>query len=199
MKRVIDIVGSAVGLVVLFPVMLLTAVGVRLRLGKPVLFRQRRPGLGEKSFELLKFRTMRLETAVSGRELTEEERMTPWGLLLRRTSLDELPQLWNVLKGDMSLVGPRPLLERYLPFYTERERRRHAVRPGITGWAQVHGRNDLDWDERLDLDVWYADHRSLLVDLRIMVLTLKVLLRLQGVREDPSTWLVALDARRGGR
>lgn len=154
---------------------------VRLRMGRPVLLRQRRPGRGGIPFELLKFRTMTNARDAHGALLPDAERLTPFGTWLRSTSLDELPELVNVLRGDMSLVGPRPLLMEYLPRYSERHRRRHDVRPGLTGWAQVNGRNALPWPERLDLDVWYVEHRSLLLDLRILAATVRQVLGRHGI------------------
>ena len=170
-KRAIDILGAGLGLIVLFPVLLGVAALVRTRLGPPVLFRQTRPGLHGHPFELIKFRTMSNQRDSDGELLPVKERLTRFGRFLRATSLDELPELWNVLKGDMSLVGPRPLLMEYLPLYTEEQARRHEVRPGITGWAQVNGRNVLDWEERFKLDLWYVDNRSLWLDLKILILT----------------------------
>jgi lipopolysaccharide/colanic/teichoic acid biosynthesis glycosyltransferase len=153
-------------------VILITAGLVRVSMGSPVLFCQQRPGLGGRPFTLVKFRTMRDATDPAGRPLPDAQRLTRVGRLLRRTSLDELPQLWNVLKGDMSLVGPRPLLMEYLPRYNDRQRRRHDVRPGITGWAQVNGRNALSWEEKFEHDVWYVEHRSLGLDVKIVLMTL---------------------------
>lgn len=163
--------------------MIITALAVRLAMGPPVLFRQLRPGYRAQPFQLMKFRTMTL--AVDGHEnaLPDERRLTATGRWLRRTSLDELPQLVNVLRGDMSLVGPRPLLMEYLPLYSTEQARRHNVRPGITGWAQVNGRNALSWEERFRLDVWYVDHQSLWLDLRILGLTMLRVLRSQGINE----------------
>jgi lipopolysaccharide/colanic/teichoic acid biosynthesis glycosyltransferase len=160
------------------------AVAVRLRLGRPVLFRQQRVGQHDVPFEVVKFRTMRDALDGRGRPLPDEERLTSLGRWLRATSLDELPELWNVLRGDMSLVGPRPLPVAYLPRYTERERRRHEVRPGITGWAQVNGRNLVDWDDRLELDVWYVEHRSLALDLRILWRTARAVVRREGISAE---------------
>lgn len=178
MKRLLDCALALIALGLLSPVMLATAIVIRLKLGRPVLFRQRRPGLNAIPFEIMKFRTMTGETDGNGNPLPDEKRLTGLGKFLRSTSLDELPELLNVLKGEMSLVGPRPLFMEYLPYYTTRERIRHTVRPGITGWAQIHGRNLLPWDERLALDVWYVENRSLLLDLRILLQTFwKVLLR----------------------
>lgn len=170
-KRVIDVCISASALIVLSPVMAVTAVLVRRKLGSPVIFRHPRPGLQEKTFQCLKFRSMTNERDSAGQLLKEELRLTEFGKLLRRTSLDELPQLWSVLVGDMSLVGPRPLEVRYLPRYSPEQSRRHSVPPGITGWAQVNGRNEIEWSRKLALDVWYVDNRSLALDLKILVLT----------------------------
>jgi lipopolysaccharide/colanic/teichoic acid biosynthesis glycosyltransferase len=170
-KRAIDALFAGVGLVVLSPVLLAIALAVRAKSGRPVLFRQVRPGRGGKPFEVLKFGSMRDVRDAAGRPLPDAERLTEFGAFLRRTSLDELPELWNVLRGDMSLVGPRPLLMQYLDRYTPEQARRHEVRPGITGWAQVNGRNALTWEERFRLDVWYVDHCSLILDLRILVMT----------------------------
>ena len=167
-KRIFDVVLAVTALLLLSPVVAVTALLVLCFLGRPVLFRQARPGLGERLFGCLKFRTMTNACDPAGQLLPDGERMTPLGRWLRRASLDELPQLWNVLKGEMSLVGPRPLLVHYLPRYSAEQRRRHLVRPGITGWAQIHGRNMTDWPTRLALDIWYVDHCSLMVDLRIL-------------------------------
>lgn len=164
-----DIGVASAGLVVLAPLMAAVALAIRIQMGRPVLFRQARPGYRGKPFELAKFRTM--TAATDGQQFPSDRRITRLGLLLRRASLDELPQLWNILKGDMSLVGPRPLLMEYLPDYTLEEARRHDVKPGLTGWAQVHGRQVLDFNERFKLDVWYVDHWSLWLDLRILALT----------------------------
>lgn len=177
-KRAFDILIGSVALIVLSPLLLATALLVGWKLGRPVLFRQVRPGLGCMPFTLIKFRTMRSAYDADGRPLPDRERLTRVGSFLRTTSLDELPELWNVLKGDMSLVGPRPLLMEYLPLYSIEQARRHEVRPGLTGWAQVNGRNALSWDEKFDLDVWYVDNRSMMLDLHILWLTaLKVLQR----------------------
>jgi lipopolysaccharide/colanic/teichoic acid biosynthesis glycosyltransferase len=176
-KRTIDITISFLGLTLLFPFLVLLGFLVRLEMGSPVLFRQRRPGLRERPFTMLKFRTMRDDRDPSGTLLSDAERITAFGSFLRRTSLDELPELWNVLKGEMSLAGPRPLLMQYLGRYDDFQRRRHEVRPGVTGWAQIHGRNGLAWEERFRLDVWYVDHQSFLLDLKILYRTLGVVLR----------------------
>ena len=180
-KRAFDVAAAAVGLVVLSPVLAGVALAVRLRLGAPVLFRQERPGLHGRPFIMLKFRTMTDARDAAGRLLPDAERLTPLGRLLRSTSLDELPELWNVLRGDMSLVGPRPLLVRYLDRYTPEQARRHEVRPGLTGWAQVNGRNALTWEEKFALDVWYVDHASLALDLKILLLTLRRVLAREGI------------------
>lgn len=174
-KRLVDVFGAAVLLIATAPVMAVLAVAVRFRLGRPVLFRQTRPGKDAVPFTLCKFRTMRDAPEA------DDERLTPFGRRLRATSLDELPELWNVLRGDMSLVGPRPLLTAYLDRYSPEQARRHEVRPGITGWAQVHGRNALDWHERFELDVWYVDHRTLRLDMRIVVRTVGAVLTRRGI------------------
>lgn len=184
LKRVLDVLVSILLLIVLSPMLLLTALLVARNLGRPVLFRQERPGLHGKPFTILKFRTMLDARAPDGRQLPDHERLTPFGRRLRSTSLDELPELLNVLKGDMSLVGPRPLIMAYLDRYTPHQARRHEVRPGITGWAQVNGRNAVDWDERFDMDVWYVDNHSLLLDLRILWLTVLTVLRRDGVSAE---------------
>jgi lipopolysaccharide/colanic/teichoic acid biosynthesis glycosyltransferase len=182
-KRLGDVLASLVLLVVLSPLIFVTALAVRAKLGAPVLFRQQRPGVEGRVFTLYKFRTMTAADAGDDLEATgtDAARLTPLGRLLRASSLDELPELWNVLRGDMSMVGPRPWLVEYLPRYTREQARRHEVRPGITGWAQVHGRNELDWDERILMDVWYVDNRSLLLDLRILLMTFATVLSARGV------------------
>lgn len=171
MKRLFDILVASAMLAVLGPVMLVVALLVRTRLGRPVLFRQKRPGLHATPFTMFKFRTMLDSVDREGRPLPDSERLTPFGHFLRSTSLDELPGLLNVLKGDMSLVGPRPLLMQYLPLYSPEQARRHEVRPGLTGWAQVNGRNALSWEDKFALDVWYVNNRGFLLDLRILLLT----------------------------
>jgi sugar transferase EpsL len=181
MKRTIDVVGSSALLIVLSPVVALVAALVALRLGRPVIFRHERPGRNAAPFTLFKFRTMTDATDADGRLLPDAERLTPFGRRLRATSLDELPELWNVLRGDMSLVGPRPLLTDYLPVYTPGQARRHEVRPGVTGWAQVNGRNDLPWADKLEMDVWYVEHRSVWLDVRILLRTLAVPFRRSGI------------------
>lgn len=183
MKRALDLLGSSVGLVLLAPLLAAIAAIVRLSLGRPVLFRQLRPGLEARPFVLYKFRTMRHARDEDGEPMSDAARMTRIGAFLRSTSLDELPELWNVLRGDMSLVGPRPLLMEYVPLYTAWQARRHAVRPGITGWAQVNGRNAARWEERFEMDVWYVDNRSFLLDLRILIRTTISVLRRDGINQ----------------
>ncbi|MDQ0121494.1 lipopolysaccharide/colanic/teichoic acid biosynthesis glycosyltransferase [Pseudomonas lini] len=183
-KRFIDISASLCALVLLAPVMAIVAWNIRKKLGSPVLFRQVRPGRDGKPFEMIKFRTMRDAVDSDGHPLADAERMTPFGGFLRSSSLDELPELWNVLKGDMSLVGPRPLLMEYLPLYSQEQNRRHEVRPGVTGWAQVNGRNALSWDEKFKLDVWYVDNRTFLLDLKILFMTVKKVVVKEGISAD---------------
>lgn len=179
MKRLLDLLGSSLLLVLLWPVMLAAAALVALRLGRPVLFAQARAGLHGRTFRLYKFRSMTDARDASGTLLDDAVRLTPAGRFLRSTSLDELPQLFSILRGDMSLVGPRPLLPEYLPLYSPQHARRHEVRPGLTGWAQVNGRAALAWDDKLDLDVWYVEHQSLWLDLQILVRTAWLVVRRQ--------------------
>jgi len=181
MNRTADVTLAIAAGVLSLPLVVVLAVLVRWRLGAPVLFRQDRPGLDGTPFTLYKFRTMREANDAAGCPLPDSSRLTRLGRFLRSTSLDELPELWNVIRGDMSLVGPRPLLTEYLPIYDERQRRRHEVRPGLTGWAQVNGRNAVSWDERLEMDVWYVDNRSWRLDARILVMTVGAVLRRQGI------------------
>ena len=181
MKRLFDIVVSACALLMLALPMLVVIWMVRRKLGSPVFFTQMRPGLQGQPFLMVKFRTMTDARGPDGALLPDADRLTPFGRFLRATSLDELPELWNVLKGDMSLVGPRPLLMEYLPLYSPEQSRRHAVRPGVTGWAQVNGRNTLSWDDKFELDVWYVDHRSLWLDLKILWLTVRKVLVREGI------------------
>lgn len=183
-KRLFDIVASLGGLLLLAPAIAIIAWQIRRKLGSPVLFRQIRPGLGGQPFEMIKFRTMLHAVDAAGNPLPDSERMTRFGSFLRSSSLDELPELWNVLKGDMSLVGPRPLLMEYLPLYSREQYRRHEVRPGVTGWAQINGRNALSWEEKFKLDVWYVDNRSLLLDLKITFLTVKKVVMREGISAD---------------
>ena len=181
MKRLFDLLISFSVFLALWPVLLALALVVRIKLGSPVFFSQKRPGLNGRSFTLLKFRTMADLRGADGKLKSDAERLLPFGRWLRETSLDELPELWNILKGDMSFVGPRPLLVEYLDRYTNTEARRHEVRPGLTGWAQVNGRNEASWEKRLALDVWYVDHRSFWLDLRIMGMTMLTVLRRDGI------------------
>lgn len=181
MKRVMDIMGAIIGFALLAPVLLVVWLMIRREMGSPVLFRQTRPGLNGKSFKMIKFRTMRDANAPDGRPLPDAERLTSLGRFLRSSSLDELPELWNVLKGDMSLVGPRPLLTEYLPLYSPEQARRHDVRPGVTGWAQVNGRNAISWEEKFELDAWYVDNRTLWLDLTIIWLTIRKVLKRDGI------------------
>jgi sugar transferase EpsL len=185
-KRVADIVGASVGIILLAPVMLAVALLVLLTMGRPVLFLQQRPGLRGKPFTLYKFRTMRDARSASGELLPDELRLTTFGKWLRSTSLDELPELFNVLKGEMSLVGPRPLLMEYLPRYSPEQARRHEVKPGITGWAQVNGRNALTWEEKFRMDVWYVDHWNLWLDVKILLLTIWKVLKREGISAEGS-------------
>lgn len=180
-KRLFDITVATTALVALSPVYAITAYKVKKNLGSPVLFKQTRPGLNGEPFEMIKFRTMLDAYDKDGNPLPNEQRHTRFGNLLRSTSLDELPELWNVIKGDMSLVGPRPLLMDYLPLYNEEQACRHNVRPGVTGWAQVNGRNAISWEEKFELDTWYVDNQSLLLDLKIIFMTLKKVVVKEGV------------------
>jgi lipopolysaccharide/colanic/teichoic acid biosynthesis glycosyltransferase len=184
MKRLFDIFVSLVALIVLAPVLIIVAVLVRNKLGKPILFCQVRPGLGGKPFKMYKFRTMLDAKDDKGNLLPDSDRLTQFGKLLRATSLDELPELWNVLKGEMSLVGPRPLLMEYLPLYSDEQKRRHEMRPGITGWAQVNGRNAISWTQKFKLDVWYVDNQSLVLDLKILFLTVKKVVVREGISAE---------------
>ena len=184
MKRTLDIVLSFAALVVLSPLLLFVAWQVNRQLGSPVLFRQRRPGLNGRAFQILKFRTMTEDCDAGGNFLPDSDRLPKFGQFLRSTSLDELPELWNVLIGDMSLVGPRPLLMEYIDLYSEEQFRRHELRPGITGWAQVKGRNSLSWDETFELDIWYVEHQSMLLDCKILLLTVISVLKKEGISQE---------------
>ncbi len=186
-KRAFDLVGAGLGGMLLAPLTALIALLVRCKLGRPVVFRQTRPGRHAEPFELVKFRTMTDERGPDGELLPDEQRLPPFGRFLRSTSLDELPELWNVAKGDMSLVGPRPLLMEYLPRYSARQARRHEVRPGLTGWAQVNGRNAPDWDTRLEMDVWYVENRTCWLDLRILARTVRAVVKRDGITPEDST------------
>nr|WP_312534790.1 sugar transferase [Moraxella sp. CTOTU47618] len=184
LKRAFDIAASTSALVVLSPVLAITAYKVKKELGSPVLFRQTRPGLHGKPFEMIKFRTMKDATDKEGNALPDSERLTEFGKKLRASSLDELPELWNVLKGDMSLVGPRPLLMEYLPLYSPEQAKRHNVRPGVTGYAQVNGRNSLSWEDKFKLDTWYVEHQSLWLDMKILLKTVKKVIIKDGISAE---------------
>lgn len=184
MKRIFDIVASFTALLLLSPIMLIIAFLIHNKLGSPILFSQQRPGMNGKPFKMLKFRSMKDAVDESGNQLPDEQRLTHFGRNLRSSSLDELPGLISVLKGDMSLVGPRPLLVEYLPLYSNEQARRHEVRPGITGWAQVNGRNAISWDEKFKLDVWYVDNQSFWLDLKILFLTVKKVFVKEGISAD---------------
>lgn len=184
MKRLFDIVVAFIALLLFSPILLIVAILIARRLGSPVLFRQVRPGLNGRLFTMVKFRSMRDAVDKHGNPLPDAQRLTPFGAWLRASSLDELPELWNVLKGDMSLVGPRPLLVEYLPLYSPEQARRHHVRPGITGWAQVNGRNAISWDDKFRLDCWYVDHRSLVLDLKILWLTVRRVFKRDGITQE---------------
>ena len=181
LKRFLDIVISVTASIILCPVIAIVAWQISRNMGSPVLFRQVRPGLNGEPFEMVKFRTMKDAIDPQGKPLPDSERLTPFGQFLRSSSLDELPEFWNVLKGDMSLVGPRPLLMEYLPLYSPEQYRRHEARPGVTGWAQVNGRNALRWDEKFKLDVWYVDNQSLWLDIKILFMTVKKVLVRDGI------------------
>jgi lipopolysaccharide/colanic/teichoic acid biosynthesis glycosyltransferase len=183
-KRSLDIVLAFIALALLLPVVVLLCLLVGFRLGSPVLFRQTRPGRHGQPFEMIKFRTMLDAVDSKGNPLPDDQRMTRFGSFLRSTSLDELPELWNVLKGDMSLVGPRPLLMEYLPLYSSEQIRRHEVRPGVTGWAQINGRNTLSWEDKFKFDVWYVEHQSIWLDFKIIFLTLFKVLKKEGVSQE---------------
>ncbi|MCR8922131.1 sugar transferase [Dasania sp. GY-MA-18] len=184
MKRLFDFIVSGLGLIILFPVIILVGYKVAKNIGRPVFFYQYRPGLNGVIFKMTKFRSMRDTVDSNGNILPDSERLTPFGEQLRSSSMDELPGLWNVLKGDMSLVGPRPLLVEYLPLYSKEQARRHTVRPGITGWAQVNGRNAISWEDKFKLDVWYVDNRSFWLDLKILFLTVKKVFVKEGISAD---------------
>lgn len=184
MKRTFDFLLSLIAIILLSPILAAVALMVALKLGRPVMFKQIRPGYKGKPFMIYKFRTMREAWDAHGNPLPDHERLTPFGVFLRRSSLDELPELWNVLRGDMSLVGPRPLRMEYLPRYSPEQARRHDVLPGITGWAQINGRNAISWEERFKLDVWYVDHHNLWLDLKIIVLTLYTVFKREGISAE---------------
>jgi sugar transferase EpsL len=182
LRRLVDLVGATILAIILSPVLAALAGAVRLTMGRPIFFRQRRPGYKGRPFEVFKFRTMSEAVAADGRELSDEERLTRVGVFMRQLSLDELPQLWNILRGDMSFIGPRPLLMEFLKWYSPEQMRRHDVKPGVTGWAQVQGRHDIPFSKRLELDVWYVDNRSLRLDLKILGLTLLKVLSMRGAQ-----------------
>lgn len=184
MKRLLDILGASLGLLLLSPILLLLIRRIGRDMGKPVFFRQTRPGQGAEPFEMVKFRSMRDAVGADGKPLPDSKRITALGHKLRSSSLDELPELWNVLKGDMSLVGPRPLLMEYVPLYSPQQARRMEVRPGITGWAQVNGRNAISWEEKFKLDVWYVDNRTLWLDLKIIWMTIGKVIKKDGISAD---------------
>jgi sugar transferase EpsL len=195
-KRCVDVAVACVLLVATAPLLAIIAVAVLVDLGRPILFRQARPGLHGIPFTILKFRTMRDERDGKGQPLDNELRLTRFGKFLRSTSLDELPELWNVLRGDMSLVGPRPLLMEYLPLYSARQSRRHEVRPGMTGWAQVNGRNVVPWEERFEMDVWYVDHRTFWLDFRILAATIGKIVSREGISVPGRATIDRFDATR---
>lgn len=180
-KRIFDFIVSLVALIILFPLILILYIAVSIKLGKPCLFKQNRPGLNGKIFTLYKFRTMKNSVDNNQKLLPDADRITPFGKFLRKTSLDELPELLNVVKGDMSLVGPRPLLIEYLPLYSTEQARRHLVKPGLTGWAQINGRNSVEWNQKFKLDTWYVDHLSFLLDLKILFQTIIVVFDQDGI------------------
>jgi len=184
MKRVFDIIVSLLALLILSPIIGVTALLIRSKVGSPILFKQQRPGLKAKPFYVYKFRSMTDERNEYGKLLSDDVRLTSFGKMVRKLSLDELPQLWNVLKGDMSFVGPRPLLMEYLPLYNGRQARRHAVRPGITGWAQVNGRNAISWEEKFELDVWYIEKRTFGLDIKILFMTVLKVFKSEGINQD---------------
>ena len=184
MKRLFDLILSFIGLLFLLPGMVLFALLVRLKIGSPIFFKQARPGLNGEIFNMYKLRTMTDESDQNRVLLSDKDRLTKFGKFLRSTSLDELPGLWSVLKGDMSLVGPRPLLIEYLPLYSEKQSRRHEVKPGITGWAQVNGRNTISWDEKFDLDIWYVDNQSIWLDIKILWMTVKKVILRDGISQN---------------
>lgn len=186
-KRLLDIVISLTAILILLPLICIAILFTKIKLGAPVFFYQVRPGLQGQPFKIIKLRTMTDTQDIEGNPVPDSERLTAYGRFLRSTSIDELPELWNVLKGDMSLVGPRPLLMQYLPLYSAEQRRRHDVRPGITGWAQINGRNAISWEEKFILDIWYVDNRSLLLDIKILWLTMQRVIVRQGINATDSS------------
>ena len=181
MKRLIDFSIALLGLLILLPLVVVICFIIRFKMGSPILFFQIRSGINEKPFKLIKFRTMNNELNSKDNLLKDSERLSSFGIWLRNTSIDEIPELWNVLKGDMSLVGPRPLLLEYLPLYNDKQKKRHKVLPGITGWAQINGRNNISWDKKLDLDIWYVDNRSIFLDMKIILMTIKKVIEREGI------------------
>ncbi|OHX49902.1 sugar transferase [Cytobacillus pseudoceanisediminis] len=199
MKRLFDFSCSLIGLIILSPLLLLAALLIRMKLGSPVLFRQMRPGLYGRPFFVYKFRTMTDERGENGNLLPDEERITPLGQMLRKFSIDELPQLFNVVKGDLSLVGPRPLLMEYLELYSPEQERRHEVRPGITGWAQVNGRNTISWEEKFKLDVWYVNHQSFFLDIKIIFLTVYKVFKREGISQQGHVTIEKFSGHKAGK
>ncbi|MGG0670224.1 sugar transferase [Sporosarcina koreensis] len=199
MKRLFDLTVSLLALISLSMIIGITALLIRLKIGSPVLFKQQRPGLNEKLFYVYKFRSMTNERDEAGELLPDDIRLTSFGKVVRNLSLDELPQLWNVLKGDMSFVGPRPLLVEYLPLYNERQARRHEVRPGITGWAQVNGRNAISWEEKFELDVWYVENRSFWLDMKILFMTVAKVFKSEGISQDGQATMRKFEGNNGGK
>lgn len=199
MKRLFDFSCSLAGLIILSPLLLLAALLIRMKLGSPVLFRQMRPGLYGRPFFVYKFRTMTDERDENGNLLPDEERITPLGQMLRKFSIDELPQLFNVVKGDLSLVGPRPLLMEYLELYSPEQERRHEVRPGITGWAQVNGRNTISWEEKFKLDVWYVNHQSFFLDIKIIFLTVYKVFKREGISQQGHVTIEKFSGHKAGK
>jgi lipopolysaccharide/colanic/teichoic acid biosynthesis glycosyltransferase len=191
MKRILDVSGALLALLILWPLLILLGMLIHSKIGRPEIFVQQRPGKNEKLFSFYKFRTMTNEEDENGNLLPDNMRMTRLGKILRQTSLDELPSFWNVLKGDMSLVGPRPLLEAYLPLYSKEQSRRHEVKPGITGWAQINGRNSLSWEEKFQLDVWYVDNNTVWLDLKILIKTIFKVIRKEGIHSNTSATMEA--------
>ncbi|AXI10780.1 sugar transferase [Oceanobacillus sp. 143] len=196
MKRAIDVFISLTLITILLPLILVVAIVVRFALGAPVLFKQQRPGLYGKPFFLYKFRTMTNAVDSSGKLLSDEQRLTAFGMFLRKYSLDELPQLFNVLKGEMSLVGPRPLLMEYIPLYTDEQRLRHKVKPGITGWAQINGRNAISWEEKFNLDIWYVKNQRVSLDIKILALTIIKVLKREGIRSEDSVSMMKFTGKK---
>lgn len=186
-KRMIDFFVAVIGIILVLPIIIILAIIIRIFLGSPIFFKQKRPGLNEKLFELYKFRTMISKKDENGNPLPDEERLNRTGKIIRSLSLDEIPQLWNVLRGDLSLVGPRPLLVEYLGKYNEEQRRRHEVKPGITGWAQIKGRNALTWQKKFALDIWYVDNWSLFLDIKILLITIWKVIKREGISQDGHT------------